>query len=273
MHVQPSEAYPIMRTILTNALIIKDEILNVGLNTRADDFRAQVAAMFFLTQAQHAHSILAMEFHRDAALIARSMYEGDLKLRWLLSNPDSDFKARQWHAQGWRVDYENLHRRREMNRTCQVFSDAEESQFRTDEKEILQGIQHFQDLLLTEDGKAALLAGNRLHSRAFQPVFPSVEAMCNRLGFDSTYYNHYRSMSEYSHFGSSGLSQIWKIDAKLAKRSIIMEEKTWSCWCLSIGSFSFLGSMAATNSLVYGNRYEERIQELITQLGEIRRLI
>ena len=276
MQMPASEAYIAMRGVLTDALGIQEEVLNAGLNTSPTDFRAQAAAMFFMTQADHARSILAMELRRDAALIARSMYEGDLKLRWLLSNPDfpedSDFKAKQWHAQGWRVDYESLYRRRDRLTQYRALTDEEESKFQTEKRELLHGIEHFQDFLLTEVGKQWLLAGARLSSQAFQKVFPAVETMCQRLGFDATYYDHYRSMSEYSHFGLAGISQIWKFDTESARRSIVVEEPIWSCWCLSMAGFSFLGSMAAIDALACQSLHQERTQALIARLSDMKPL-
>lgn len=255
------EAYTGLRALLQLSLDFANQVLEERINASATNFSQQVGAMLFLTQADHAEAVFRLGNHRDAALIARSMFEGQCTCRWLDNMPDErEDRCKAWLANSWVLDWNYFLERKKKDITSVTLDE---------ENEIKAGLDQFGPLVMTKAAQEALKAGKPLPDSPYnlRPV-PDIFSICRDHLQAPALYETYARLSEWAHFRLSGLALTWITTP--GKRSYQPVDYGWSCWCLTI---CICGLLDATTFLddAFGARRTAQISALYDQLLAIRR--
>jgi hypothetical protein len=169
-----------------------------------DDHFAFMSLCFLSRQIEHAGTILRLIPHRDSALVARSMIEGQIQLFWAAKEPQA--RGLQWRSFAWVHDW----------RRSRIAAARGQPPSPEQQQEIQKGLALYGEQFLTRKARHAALTapGKRTGQDGDASDDPyhkywrcdkSLHDMSSEAGVDGLYKDLYRPLSNWEHWGPEGV--------------------------------------------------------------------
>lgn len=243
----PLESLPELAAIADDVLLLSSRVGSLGLRTGdvkhdAGERAKYMAISFASKQEEHLRSLrrlVSAGQHRDAFLIARTMIEGIVQLRWALDNQPDGPDLWFWYCaiEDWR----------QLNRN------------RDDGVDIDPGVETISRKLLDEHGEKYYTdkatkkseSGKPLTADPYRRKWNDLDAasMFNAVEWRALYETVYRSASNWMHWNPRSMMLAAGSDGNLQTQS--SEDPSRAAQALAAGVFSHMQLLALIDSLFF----------------------
>ena len=193
---------PKLRRFADDLITIVDELLSQPIRYKQNDHLAFMALGFTCAQAEHLKAICTLVdagFHKDAALIARTVIEGLCRLLWAAQKPEE--RPRLWR----------------MFSIIDDFRIVDPEVWKTNHqlaKELKEKLKKYGPLFYTQKAKQAAKEGKPLPKDPYWPDWTghNIRKICSDAGGQELYIRIYRDVSCWVHWSPRGIGSSLDIE-------------------------------------------------------------
>ncbi|NUM80744.1 hypothetical protein HUU42_08055 [bacterium] len=187
---------PILEKLLQEVINLVDETLH-SIKINEKDAFGLMCVSFVIKQKEHANSILILKTRKDVGLIARSMLEGIVLLKWVEKNKK---RASRWMAYAWIEDWRLLR---------QKDSNGEHIQ-ESSRKEIEIALKKYGERFYNKEAKECKKRSKPLPDDPYVHNWlgPKLYTIFNDVEESITYGNLYSRFSDWHHWNIKGIGQM-----------------------------------------------------------------